>query len=175
MAGGPVGGSQNIARRVVAVLVGCCAVGFNGSQLIQGIIGVCVLCAVFRVGGNISQGIVGVAIGDIRRKIVLQLGHLGGGFVGAGDIPVDVGLPVDSSGDTCKPLEVVVAECQLISNRRSVGCQEAVCLSVSEGLRIARVPHLPGLLRQLIVGVIGLPGGQNVPGSVPDGTGHQTA
>ena len=51
-------------------LVGCCAVGFHGSQLVLGIVGIGVGGAVFRVGGNISQNIIGVAVGDVRGQIV---------------------------------------------------------------------------------------------------------
>ena len=171
VAGGAVGGGQNIAHRVVGIGVGLSAAGLL-RQLVLGIVGIGVGGAVFRVGGNISQNIIGIAVGDVRGKIVLQLRNLGGGICG-GDIPVGVGLSVDAASNRGKPLQGIIPVGQRIAYRRFVGSQQAGCLTVSVGFRIIGASQLPVLSGQLVVGIIGLPGGQHSSGAVPDRTGHE--
>ena len=173
VAGGPVGGGQNIAHRVVGIGVGLSAAGLL-RQLVLGIVGIGVGGAVFRVSGDVAQYVIGVAVGNVRGQIVLQLRNLGGGICG-GDIPVGVGLLVDTASDGRKPLQGIIPVGQCVAHCRFVGSQQAGCFTISVRFGIIGASQLPVLSGQLVIGIIGLMGGNDIARGVLNSTGHQPA
>ena len=171
VAGGSVGGCQNIARRVIGVGIGLTAADLL-QKLVLGIVGIGVGGAALGVGGDIAQNIVGIAVGDIRGKIVGQPRYLGGG-VRSGGIPVGIGLAVNAACDAGQPLQHIIVIGARAANRGGMGGQQAGGQAVGIDLGIVGAAYLPGLGGQLVVGIVGLPGGEDIARAVFHRACHQ--
>ena len=115
VAGGSVGGCQNIARRVIGVGIGLTSADLL-QKLVLGIVGIGVGGAALGVGGDIAQNIVGIAVGDIRGKIVGQPRYLGGS-VRSGGIPIGIGLTIDAACDAGQTLQHIIVIGARAANR----------------------------------------------------------
>ena len=173
VAGSSVGGCQNIARGIIGVGI-CLTAADLLQKLVLGIVGIGVGGAALGVGGDIAQNIVGIAVGDIRGKIVGQSCHLCSG-VRSGGIPIGIGLAVNAACDAGQPLQHIIVIGARAANRGGMGGQQAGGQAVGIALGIVGAAHLPGLGGQLVVGIVGLPGGEDIARAVFHRACHQAA
>ena len=157
----PIRCRQDIAAQVVGVGIGLAAAHRRG-KLVQVIIGVGINRTVFRIGSDIAQLIVGIAeAGSVRKAGVAQAAYLGSGL-GIVNIPVGVALSVDiPGGDGGNAAQTVIAQANGLAQGVLVAAQGSVASVVGIGLLIGAIPDGPGLLGDLVGGVVPQLGAQD--------------
>ena len=99
--------------------------------------------------------------------------------VGNGIVICSEGLNIGPSAENTwcggKTLQGIVSKAQRVAHSGFVGSQQACGFTVSVGFRIIGASQLPVLCGQLVIGIVGLPGSDDIAGRVFDGAGHQTA
>ena len=98
-------GGENVAYGVIGVDVGFLAGG--GQELALAVISVGDDLAIRGgIGQDIAHGIIGIGINLIRGQVVGDRADLPGGL-GAGNVPVGVGLGVDAAGSRINPFYTI--------------------------------------------------------------------
>ena len=109
------------------------------------------------IGGNITHGIIGIAI------LLPAAGHgchLQGGL-GAVNVPIGK-LPGNrATGDGGQAPQAIVAHGQGSAHTGGHGVQAAIGIVISVSFRVSSAAHLPSLLGQLVVRIVGLIGAKN--------------
>ena len=156
MGSGAIGSSQDIPRTIVGIGVGGVPSSLEELPLI--IVGVGYDLSIRRsVGGNVTHGIIGIAI------LLPTAGHgcnLHGGF-GAVNIPVSILTGDRAAGDGSQAPQAIVAHGQGSAHTGGHGVQAAIGIVISVSFRVSSAAHLPSLLGQLVVRIVGLIGAKN--------------
>ena len=95
--------------------------------------------------------------------------------MGVGDIPVSKGLAVDTACNRGKPLQHIIVIGALAAHSGSMGCQQSGSQTVGIDLGIAIAAHLPGLGCHLVIGIVGLAGGEDIAIGILHRACHQAA
>ena len=147
---------QNITGTIVGIGVG--GVTHSTEQLALVVVGVGnSALSGGGVGGDITHGIIGIAI------LLPAAGHgryLHGGL-GAANIPVGILTGHRAAGDGGQAPQAIVAHGQGSAHTGGHGVQAAIGIVISVSFRVSSAAHLPSLLGQLVVRIVGLIGAKN--------------
>ena len=114
-----------------------------------------------RIGCDIAQIVIGIAKAHAAAQVgIAKLGNLQGGRR-AGNIPVSVAAVEGASGDRTEAAQTIVAHGQGGTHAGGHGVQAAIGIVIRVSFRVSSAAHLPGLLGQLVVRIVGLIGAQN--------------
>ena len=156
MGRGAIGGGEDVTCPVVGIAVGGIPSSLEQLALVVVGVGNSALSG-SGVGGDVTHGIIGIAI------LLPAAGHgrYLHGSLGAVNIPIGI-LPGNrAAGDGSQPSQAIVAHGQGSAHTGGHGIQTAIGRIVGVSLRIRRTIQLPVLVRELVIGVVVLPGAQD--------------
>ena len=153
-------GAENVTYGIIDVEIRCIALSLE--QLALVVVGIGNDLAIRRrIGCDIAQIVIGIAKAHAAAQVgIAELGNLQGSCR-TGNIPVSIAAVKGAAGDGSQAPQAIVAHGQGSAHTGGHGVQAAIGIVISVSFRVSSAAHLPSLLGQLVVRIVGLIGAKN--------------